>query len=104
MNRSKRWRDASSRLSSSFVIRVDAATVLLQWSTGGLLFLWFTTRRNLVGAGYGWLLRVVYLLMAGGAVACGVGFGVEPVREVASAGVAITAIVALVVSILRRHG
>lgn len=104
MNRSKRWREASLRLSSSFVIRVDAATVLLQWSTGGLLFLWFTTRRNLVGAGYGWLLRGVYLLMAGGATACGLAFGVEPVREVASFAVAIAAIVALVVSIVRRHG
>ena len=25
---------------------LDAATVLLQWSAGGLLFLWFTTRRR----------------------------------------------------------
>jgi len=39
------------------VIRVEAATVLLQWSAGGLFFLWFTTRRREVGLGYGWLLR-----------------------------------------------
>jgi hypothetical protein len=39
------------------MIRLDAATVLLQWATGGLLFLWVTTRRREVGLGYGWLLR-----------------------------------------------
>ena len=45
------------------MIRLDAATVLLQWSVGGLFFLWFTTRRREVGLGYGWLLRGTYLLM-----------------------------------------
>src|SRR5262245_46073364 len=53
------------------VIRLDAATVLLQWATGGLAFLWVTTRHREVGLGYGWLLRGVYVLMAGGALACG---------------------------------
>ncbi|MEY3986941.1 MAG: hypothetical protein RL080_281, partial [Actinomycetota bacterium] len=28
------------------MIRLDAATVMLQWSVGGLGFLWFTTRRG----------------------------------------------------------
>ena len=46
------------------MIRVDAATVLLQWSAGGLFFLWFTTRRREVGVGYGWLLRGTFLLLA----------------------------------------
>ena len=49
------------------MIRLDAATVLLQWSVGGLAFLWFTTRRRQVGIGYGWLLRGIYLLMAAAA-------------------------------------
>ena len=31
------------------MIRLDAATVLLQWAGGGLLFLWVTTRRREVG-------------------------------------------------------
>ena len=53
------------------MIRLDAATVLLQWATGGLLFLWVTTRRRQVGIGYGWLLRSVYALLAAGAVAAG---------------------------------
>ena len=34
--------------------------MLLQWATGGLVFLWVTTRRREVGLGYGWLLRGVY--------------------------------------------
>jgi hypothetical protein len=84
------------------VIRLDAATVLLQWATGGLLFLWVTSRRREVGIGYGWLLRAVYGVLAVGAVAVGV--AVEPValREVCSAGVAAAAAVALAVSIARR--
>jgi hypothetical protein len=39
------------------VIRLDAATVLLQWAVGGLFFLWVTTRAREVGIGYGWLVR-----------------------------------------------
>ena len=37
------------------MLNLDAATVLLQWSVGGLLFLWVTSRRREVGIGYGWL-------------------------------------------------
>ena len=46
------------------MIKLDGATVMLQWATGGLFFLWVTTRRREVGIGYGWLLRGIYLLMA----------------------------------------
>src|SRR3712207_747531 len=86
------------------MIRLDAATVLLQWAVGGLLFLWVTTRRREVGIGYGWLLRGVYLVLAVGALAAGrlVGSGVL-VRDVASALVAVAAGVALVVSVVRRR-
>jgi hypothetical protein len=85
------------------MIRLDAATVLLQWATGGLLFLWVTTRRREVSLGYGWLLRGTYLLMAAGAVVTGVRYGEDvPVRDVASLGVVLAALVALVVSVQRR--
>jgi hypothetical protein len=89
-------------LSSEPVIRVDAATVLLQWATGGLLFCWFTTRRRLVGIGYGWLLRGTYAALAVASFVCGARFGFEPVRDIAALGVAAAALVALVVSIVRR--
>jgi hypothetical protein len=85
------------------VIRLDAATVLLQWATGGMAFCWFTTRRREVGLGYGWLLRGIYLVMAVGAFAAGVAFGVVPVREAASLAVAIGCGIALAVSVARRR-
>jgi len=50
------------------MIRLDAATVLLQWATGGMFFCWFTTRRRVAGLGYGWLLRIVYACFASGAI------------------------------------
>ena len=84
------------------MIRLDAATVLLQWATGGLLFLWVTTRRREVGIGYGWLLRAVYGVLAAGAAAAGLVVDPVPVRDVASLGVAAAATMALGVSIVRR--
>ena len=84
------------------MIRLDAATVLLQWSTGGLLFLWVTTRRREVGVGYGWLLRAVYGVLAVGAAAAGLVVDPVPVRDVASLGVVAAAVVALGVSVVRR--
>jgi len=84
------------------VIRLDAATVLLQWSTGGLLFLWVTTRRRLLGIGYGWLLRSVYAVMALGALAAGASATSSPARDGFAALEAAAAVGALAVSILRR--
>jgi hypothetical protein len=84
------------------VISLDAATVLLQWATGGMLFCWFTTRRRIASLGYGWLLRIVYFVFAAGAFAAGLAFGVVPVREVASVGVMISCAMALMVSVRRR--
>jgi hypothetical protein len=84
------------------VIRLDAATVLLQWSAGGLLFLWITTRHREVGLGYGWLLRGTYVLMAAGAAVLGFAFGTVPVREASSIAVALAGTVAFAVSVVRR--
>jgi hypothetical protein len=84
------------------VIRLDAATVLLQWATGGLLFLWVTTRRREVGIGYGWLLRSVYGVLAAGAVVAGQALEPIVVRDVCAALVAVCACVVLAVSVVRR--
>ncbi len=84
------------------VIRLDVATVLLQWATGGMLFCWFTTRHRIVGLGYGWLLRGTYFCFAAGAVAAGLAFGPDPIRDTASVGVAGACLVGLVVSIVRK--
>lgn len=45
-------------------MKLDLASFLLQWSTGGLAGLWITTRRGEVGLGYGWLLRSVFGVLA----------------------------------------
>jgi hypothetical protein len=82
---------------------LDAATVLLQWAVGGLLFLWVTTRRREVGIGYGWLLRGVYLVMAAGSVVAGRLLDPVPVRDLAAVGVAAGTAVALAVSVVRRR-
>jgi hypothetical protein len=84
------------------VIHLDAATVLLQWATGGLAFLWVTTRHREVGLGYGWLLRGVFAVLAAGAFACGVALETVPVREAAALGVTAAALFALGVSIARK--
>ncbi len=84
------------------MIRLDAATVLLQWAVGGMAFCWFTTRRREVGLGYGWLLRGTYALLALGAAIAGFRYSDVPVREAASIGVVVTCLLALAVSIVRR--
>lgn len=84
------------------MIRLDAATVLLQWAVGGMAFCWFTTRRREVSLGYGMLLRGVYGLLALGAVVVGFRFDTLPVREASSIGVVAACTFALVVSIQRR--
>ena len=85
------------------MIRLDAATVLLQWATGGLLFLWVTTRRRQVGLGYGWLLRSVYGVLAAGAVVAGGLVDPDPVRDGCAALVVLATGAAFAVSVARRR-
>lgn len=82
---------------------LDAATVLLQWATGGLAFLWVTTRRREVGLGYGWLMRTVFGLMAAGALAVGLFFDPVVVRDASAALVVVATGVALASSYVRRR-
>lgn len=83
--------------------QLDAATVLLQWATGGLLFCWITTRRREVGIGYGWLLRASYLVIAALAALVGYGWATEPIRDASSIGVSAAAALALLLSVVRRR-
>jgi hypothetical protein len=84
------------------MIKLDGATVLLQWATGGLFFLWVTTRHRLVGIGYGWLLRWTYAIFAVGAVVASQYTERVILRDVASVAVAISALAVFVVSYVRR--
>ncbi len=84
------------------MIRLDAATVLLQWAVGGLMFCWVTTRHRLVGLGYGWLLRTTYGVLAGLAAVIGLAVDPVPVRDAAAITVAGAACAVLAVSVARR--
>ena len=85
------------------VISLDAATVRLQWSVGGLAFLWVTTRHREVGLGYGWLLRGTYALLAGLAAAAGLRYGGPGLRTAAAVVLTIAAVGTLAVSIVRKR-
>ena len=69
-------------------MRLDAATFLLQWSTGGLAFLWFTLRSKEISLGYSKLLRATYGVLATLGVAAGFYFDRVLIREVAGVAVA----------------
>lgn len=77
------------------MIKLDAATVLLQWATGGLFFLWYTTRKHSMGAGYGWLLRGSFLVIAAGGAAAGFATETVIVREVCAVAVAVVSLATL---------
>ncbi|MEY2765641.1 MAG: hypothetical protein RLZ40_740 [Actinomycetota bacterium] len=73
-------------------MKLDAATVMLQWASGGMLFLWFTMRSGDISVGYGKLLRGVYAALALIGAALGFAFGSIPGREVAAIVLAVLAI------------
>lgn len=93
--------------SVSRVIELDAASFLLQWSVGGMLGCWFTTRRREIGVGYGWLLRVIFGILAVAATWVGWSSGEQgtavQIRNLASTGTAIAVIGSLGLSLERRR-
>ncbi len=76
-------------------MRLDAATFLLQWATGGIAFLWFTLRSQEISIGYSKLLRGVFGSLAIFAVAAGFYFDKVLIREIASIAVALIAFATL---------
>ncbi len=84
------------------MIELSAATFCLQWATGGLLFLWVTTRRREVGIGYGWLMRGTYGSIAAIGVFLGFRYDDALVRELLGSALVVATAVALAVSIVRR--
>lgn len=83
---------------------LQISTLMLQWAAGGLLVCWVTTRRREVGLGYGWMLRIVYGVMA--ALGAWVAFTrpgtAARIEAWACVGVVAGAAVAFLVSYLRR--
>jgi hypothetical protein len=87
-------------------VEFQVSTVLLQWATGGLLYCWVTTRRREVGIGYGWVLRITYLVLALGALVAGRtvedGGTAAILRDLCSFGVVVATGWALTLSVQRR--
>ncbi|MCO5318172.1 MAG: hypothetical protein M9942_07005 [Microthrixaceae bacterium] len=84
------------------MIEFDAATFLLQWATGGLAFGWVTTRRREVSLGYGWMLRIVFGVIAIGAAVVGFRYDPVPLRDLSAIGVALACAAVLWVSYRHR--
>jgi hypothetical protein len=88
-------------------MRLDVSTVLLQWASGGLFAGWLTTRRRVVGTGYGWLVRGVFGALAAGGTAAALASGDHGagalLRIVGGVAMVVLVAVALVVSVYRRH-
>ena len=84
------------------MIALDAATVMIQWATGGLAFLWITTRTRTVGLGYGWLQRLTFITF--GIIALVIAFYTRwvPVRDIANVLMILASSVALWVSVARK--
>ena len=76
-------------------MRLDAATFLLQWATGGIAFLWFTLRSQEISIGYSKLLRGVFGSLAVFSVAAGFYFDKVLIRELAGIAVALIAFATL---------
>ncbi|MEK0444520.1 MAG: hypothetical protein ACO254_01240 [Ilumatobacteraceae bacterium] len=75
-------------------MKLDAATVMLQWAAGGMLFFVFTFRTGEISVGYGKLLRGVYAALALIGVGLGVAFGAVLGREIAAVMLAVLALAA----------
>ena len=88
-------------------MRLDLSSVLLQWSAGGLLGCWVTTRHRVLGIGYGWLVRSVFLALAIGGVAAGLAgsdhAAGDLVRTAAGSVMVACAAAALALSVVRRR-
>ena len=88
-------------------VNLDAATVLLQWGVGGMLGCWITTRRREVGLGYGWLLRITFLVLSVGSLVISLGSdgtgAAITVRDSMGALFSVAVFIALVSSVVRRR-
>ena len=84
------------------MIDFQPSTFLLQWATGGLLFLWVSNKTRLIGLGFGWTTRITYLVIAGIGLVVGVKGDTLWLREISNIGLLMASSFALLVSIARR--
>jgi len=84
------------------MIDFQASTFLLQWATGGLLFLWVSSKTRLIGLGFGWTTRITYLVIAGIGLVAGVMGDTLWLREISNIGLLMATSFTLLVSVARR--
>ena len=84
------------------MIDFQASTFLLQWATGGLLFLWVSSKTRLIGLGFGWTTRITYLVIAGIGLVVGLMGDTLWLREISNIGLLMATSFTLLVSIARR--
>tara|TARA_B100001778_G_scaffold52762_1_gene39918 strand:+ start:5584 stop:6441 length:858 start_codon:yes stop_codon:yes gene_type:complete len=84
------------------MIDFQASTFLLQWATGGLLFLWVSGKTRLIGLGFGWTIRITYLVIAGIGLIVGMMGETLWLREISSIGLLTATSFALLVSVAKR--
>ena len=84
------------------MIDFQASTFLLQWATGGLLFLWVSSKTRLIVLGFGWTTRITYLVIAGIGLVVGVMGDTLWLREISNIGLLMATSFTLLVSIARR--
>ncbi len=83
-------------------MKIEASTFFLQWASGGMLFLWVTTRERLVALGYGWTTRVIYIAIAASSLILGLNLNSLWIREVSTVLFLILALISMAVSIKRK--
>lgn len=84
-------------------MKFEASTFFLQWAVGGLFFLWITSRQRMVGLGYGWTTRIVYIFIATIGLVIGLTSNTVWLRESSSILLLVATSVAMAVSIGRRR-
>lgn len=84
------------------MINFEASTFFLQWAVGGGFFLWVTSQQRLVGLGYGWTNRSIYISIATISLVTGLSTGAVWVREISTLLFLATMFFSLIVSVVRR--
>ena len=84
-------------------MKIEASTFFLQWATGGMLFLWVTSRERIVALGYGWTTRAIYIAIAVASLVIGINLNVLWIREISTSLFLLAAFLSTAVSIRRKN-
>ncbi len=84
-------------------MKLEASTFLLQWASGGMLFLWITTRQRMVAIGYGWTTRTIYAAIALVSLIIGINLNTLWLRETSTVLFLAAVLISMCVSIKRKN-